>query len=181
MSANDALAIGLETAVRSGDVRNYVTLTYNNGNQVTASEIASIATYGTLAQNIDTTLKHTADATSQAAFYLALRAYPRAGFNAVSYQLGSPELSDSDRNSLINVFMGMPVNLTDLPTNMGTAFQGFVEGWSFQAGYNSLSITLYLTPISYSLDSFRWNDVASSETWNTLNPTLDWLNATVVA
>jgi len=108
LSANDALAIGLETAVRAGDVRNYVTLTYNNGNQVTASESTSIATYGTLAQNIDTTLKHSADATSQANFYLTLRAYPRANFNSVSYQLGSPELSDSDRDSLINVFMGMP-------------------------------------------------------------------------
>lgn len=181
LSANDALAIGLETAVRAGDVRNYVTLTYNNGNQVTASESTSIATYGTLAQNIDTTLKHTADATSQADFYLTLRAYPRANFNSVSYQLGSPELSDSDRDSLINVFMGMPVNLTDLPANMGTAFQGFVEGWSFQAGYNSLAISLYLTPLSYSLSAYRWNNVAPSETWNTLSPTLDWLNATIVA
>jgi len=181
LSANDALAIGLETAVRAGDVRNYVTLTYNNGATVTASDSTSIATYGALAQNIDTTLKHTADATSQANFYLTLRAYPRANFNSVSYQLGSPELSDSDRDSLINVFMGMPVNLTDLPTNMGTAFQGFVEGWAFQAGYNSLSISLYMTPIAYSLDAFRWNNVAASEKWNTLNPTLDWLNATIVA
>lgn len=181
LSANDALAIGLETAVRSGDVRNYVTLTYNNGAEVTASDSTSIATYGALAQNIDTTLKHTADANSQANFYLTLRAYPRANFNSISYQLGSPELSDSDRDSLINVFMGMPVNLTDLPINMGTAFQGFVEGWAFQAGYNSLSVSLYMTPIAYSLDAFRWNNVASSERWNTLNPTLDWLNATIVA
>jgi hypothetical protein len=181
LSANDALAIGLETAVRAGDVRNYITLTYNNGAQVTTSDATSIATYGALAQNISTSLKHSADATSQANFYLTLRAYPRANFNSISYQLGSPELSDSDRDSLINVFMGMPVNLTELPTNMGTAFQGFVEGWAFQAGYNSLTISLYMTPIAYSLDAFRWNNVAASERWNTLNPTLDWLNATIVA
>jgi hypothetical protein len=75
----------------------------------------------------------------------------------------------------------MPVNITDLPANMGLAFQGFVEGWRFSAGYNSLAVDLYVTPIAYSLDAFRWNDVPASETWNTVSPTLTWLEATVVA
>jgi hypothetical protein len=101
--------------------------------------------------------------------------------NAITYQLGSPSVGDGDRDSLIGVFMGMPVNIADLPTNMGTNFQGFVEGWQFSAGYNSLALSLYITPIAYSLDAFRWNDVPASETWNTVSPTLEWLNATVVA
>jgi hypothetical protein len=77
--------------------------------------------------------------------------------------------------------MGMPVNITDLPVNMGTNFQGFVEGWRFSAGYNSLAVDLYVTPLSYSLDAARWNDVSASETWNSLSPTLIWLNALIVA
>ena len=158
-----------------------MTITYKNGNQHTASDAASIATYGSLAQNILTTLEKGVDATSQANFYLALRAYPRANFESIRYPLGSPNVSDSDRDSLIGVFMGMPVNITDLPANMGLAFQGFVEGWRFSAGYNSLAIDLYVTPVSYSLDAFRWNDVPASERWNTISPTLQWLNATVVA
>lgn len=181
LSANEAIAAGIETATRAGDVRNQITITYKNSQQVTNSDSASIALYGSLAQNIETTLEHTADATSQAAFYLALRAYPRANMNAITYELGSPSVADDDRDDLISVFMGMPVNISDLPTNMGSNFQGFVEGWAFTAGYNSLAITLYITPVSYSLDAFRWNDVPASERWNTLSPTLDWLNATVVA
>jgi hypothetical protein len=181
LSALDAYSSGLQTSIRSGDVRNEVTITYKNGNQHTASDATSIATYGSLAQNILTTLEKGVDATNQANFYLALRAYPRANFESIRYPLGSPNVSDSDRDSLIGVFMGMPVNITDLPANMGLAFQGFVEGWRFSAGYNSLAIDLYVTPIAYSLDAFRWNDVPASERWNTLSPTLDWLEATVVA
>jgi hypothetical protein len=181
LSALDAYSSGLQISTRAGDVRNEVTITYKNGDQHTASDATSIATYGSLAQNILTTLENGVDATAQANFYLALRAYPRANFESIRYPLGSPNVSDSDRNSLIGVFMGMPVNITDLPENMGLAFQGFVEGWRFSAGYNSLAIDLYVTPVSYSLDAFRWNDVPASETWNTISPTLDWINATVVA
>lgn len=181
VSANNAFANALETATRVGDVRNSVTINYNNGGQASASDTASIALYGTLAQNIDTTLHNAADATSQANFYLTLRAYPRANFNQISFPLGNPEIDDGDRNSLLNVFMGMPVNITDLPVNMGSSFQGFVEGWQFQAGIKSLTVSLYLTPIEYSLQAFRWQNVPVAETWNTLDPTLIWLDATVVA
>jgi hypothetical protein len=181
LSALDAYSSGLQTSTRAGDVRNAITITYKNGQLVTDDDPASIALYGSLAQNIQTSLENGADATTQAAFYLALRAYPRANFESIRYPLGSPNVSDSDRDSLIGVFMGMPVNITDLPANMGLAFQGFVEGWRFSAGYNSLAIDLYVTPVSYSLDAFRWNDVPASETWNTISPTLTWLEATVVA
>lgn len=181
LSANDAFANGLQTATRAGDVRNSVTITYKNGGQVSDADEESIAIYGTLAQNITTSLENVGDATNQAAFYLTLRAFPQANFNQISFPIGSPELDDSDRDNLLNVFMGMPVNITDLPLNMGESFQGFVEGWQMQAGINSLTISLYVTPIAYSLQAFRWNDVPIGEYWNTINPTLDWLNATVVA
>ena len=181
LSANDAFASGLQTAIRAGDVRNYVTVTYKNGAQVTDSDSGSIALYGTLAQDIQTSLENSSDATAQAEFYLTLRAYPQANFNQISFPLGSPEIDDSDRDNLLSVFMGMPVNITDLPLNMGSNFQGFVEGWQFQAGVNSLTVSLYVTPVAYSLQAFRWNDVPVVETWNTIEPTLDWLNATVVA
>lgn len=181
LSAADALSSGLQTAVRSGDVRNSISITYKNGQEVSASDSASIALYGSLAQNISTSLERTVDANSQAAFYLALRAYPRANFNSINFQLGNSNITDGDRDALIKVFMGMPVNISDLPLNMGLNYQGFVEGWAFSAGYNSLDVALYVTPIAYSLDAFRWNDVPASERWNTVSPTLNWLNATVVA
>jgi len=181
LSANDAYADGLQTATRVGDVRNSVTITYKNGAQVSATDADSISLYGALAQNITTSLENAADATSQANFYLTLRAYPRANFNQISFPLGNPEIDNTDRDALLNVFMGMPVNIANLPTNMGSSFQGFVEGWQFQAGVKSLILSLYVTPISYSLQAFRWQSVPVAEHWNTIEPTLTWLEATVVA
>jgi hypothetical protein len=181
LSANNAFASGLQLATRSGDVRNSITIQYKNGQQVSDFEQASIDVYGTLAQSIQTTLELEADAESQAAFYLGLRAYPRANFNQISFPIGSPELDDSDRDNLLNVFMGMPVTINDLPNNMGTKFQGFVEGWQIQAGINSLTLSMYLTPTEFSLQAMKWNDVSGSETWNTLSNTLIWDDAFIVA
>jgi hypothetical protein len=181
LSANDAYSSGLQTSIRSGDVRNIVTITYKNAQQETQQEDESISLYGALAQNITTTLENSADAIDQADFYLALRAFPRAKFESIRFPLGSPNVTDSDRDALIGVFMGMPVNILDLPSNMGLNFQGFVEGWRFSAGYNSLSIDLYVTPLSYSLNAIRWNDVSASFNWNGVNASLEWINATTIA
>ena len=180
LSANDAFASGLQLATRSGDVRNSITIQYKNSQRVSASDQDSIDVYGTLAQEIQTTLEHTADATSQAAFYLGLRAYPRANFNQISFPIGSPEIDDSDRDNMLNVFMGMPVTINDLPNNMGTRFQGFVEGWQIQAGINSLTLSMYLTPTEFSLQAMKWNDVSGAETWDTLSNTLIWDDAFIV-
>ena len=152
-----------------------------NNNEVTDDDPASISLYGLMAQNITTSIEHAADAASQAAFYLSLRAYPQALLESITYQLQNPNIDSADRDSLLGVFMGMPINLDGLPSNMGLNYQGFVEGWSWQASFNGLAIQLLLSPIAYSLDAFRWNSVPASETWNTISPTLTWLEATVVA
>lgn len=181
LDAQQAQGQGITVATRGGDVRNSITITYKNGQQVTQEEAASIQLYGLLAQNVSTTLENGADATSQAAFYLDLRAYPQGILESITYQLGNDLIDNADRDALIKVFMGMPVNLTGLPINMGSNYQGFVEGWSWQASYNGLAIKLFLTPVAYSLQAFRWNSVPVGESWNTISPTLTWLNATVVA
>lgn len=181
LDAGQAQAAGITVSARGGDVRNSITITYKNGQEASAEDLDSIGLYGLLAQNISTTLENGADATSQANFYLDLRAYPQAILESISYQLGNSQIDDTDRDALLNVFMGMPVNLEGLPINMGSSFQGFVEGWSWSASYNDLSVRLLLTPVAYSLNAFRWNSVPVSETWNTISPTLIWLDATVVA
>jgi hypothetical protein len=122
------------------------------------------------------------DAQTQADFYLSLRAYPQDQFRSITFPLTSPEIDDSDRDNLLNVFMGQPLDVTDLPTNMVDGrFQGFVEGWTFSAGYNRLDLTLILSPVAFSLQAMKWIDVPVPETWNTISPTLQWLDATIVA
>jgi hypothetical protein len=184
LTANHALASGLSIQQRAGDVRNSITIKYNatSSAEESASDAASIALFGQLAQIITTTLEKKVDAEDQADFYLSLRAYPRFNFNNITFELTNPEIDDSDRDALIGVFMGMPVNIANLPLNMNSGdFLGFVEGWTFSARYNQVSISMIVSPISYSLQAMRWNDVPVVEAWNTVNPTLDWINATIVA
>jgi hypothetical protein len=184
LSANDALGAGFRTVTRSGDIRNKVTIRYkkDQNQSYTDQDIESMALYGELGQVISTTLDQAIDAESQAEFYLALRAYPQAVFDSITYQLVSPELSNTDRDALIKVFIGLPLNIVDLPPNISNGeFQGFVEGWTFSAGYNTLELTLTISPLAFSLRAFRWAAVPSVETWNTINSTLDWLDATIVA
>jgi hypothetical protein len=184
LTANHALGQGITIKTRAGDVRNNVTIKYNTNStsEVNDTDPTSIAIYGDLAQIITTTIKHKADAEDQAAFYLSLRAYPQPIFDSITYALTNPELDNADRDALINVFMGQPIAVNDLPVNMSSGvFQGFVEGWTFRASYNQLDITLLMSPLAYSLNSMRWNDVPITEAWNTVSPTLDWANATIVS
>lgn len=181
VSANDALAAGICIIKRLGDLRNYVTIEWRSGT-ATASSAQSISQYGPQAQVITTTLHNGTDATSQANFYLGIRAFPQDQFNSITFSLGNSEIDDADRDALLNVFMGLPLNITDLPNNMiNGGFQGFVEGWSWRAGYNRLDLTLTLSPTAFSLQSMKWEDVSGAETWNTLSPTLEWIDATIVA
>jgi hypothetical protein len=184
LTANHALGQGITIKTRAGDVRNDITIKYgtNSTSEVSDSDAASIATYGDLAQIITTTIKHQADAEDQAAFYLALRAYPQPIFDSITYALTNPELDNGDRDALINIFMGQPIALNDLPPNMSSGvFQGFVEGWTFRASYNQLDITILMSPLAYSLQAMQWEDVPINEMWNTVSPTLDWANATIVS
>ena len=182
VTGNHALSQGVATSRKLGDIRNFVTITYNNNAQHSASDAASIALYGTQAQNILTSLHNGSDATAQANFYLSLRAYPQSLFKSITFELTNPEIDDSDRDDLLNVFMGLPLDITQLPSNMeGGRFQGFVEGWTFNAGFNKLSVTLNLSPLAFSLQAMKWIDVPVTEAWNTISPTLTWTNATIVA
>ena len=185
LSAAQALSNGITIQTRAGDVRNSVTLKYgaNSNNETTPFEDAdSIAIYGRLAQIVTTTLKNHADADAQAAFYLTLRAYPLPMFNQITYELTNPEIDNTDRDSLINIFMGLPLRISDLPLNMSAGtYLGFVEGWTFRAAYNSVSVTALLSPLAFSLQAMKWQEVSVLEKWNTISGTLEWQDATIVA
>jgi hypothetical protein len=182
LTANQARGAGLRVETRAGDVRNNVTIQYgaSSSASVNANDADSIREYGTLSQIIQTTLHDSADATSQANRYLNLRKIPQAAFSDITFDLTNPELDNSDRDNLIGIFMGEAVAINDLPVNMGTIFQGFVEGWSFQASYNQLSITLSISPVAYSLQSLQWYEISPAFAWSGVSPTLDWARATII-
>lgn len=181
VTGNHALSSGIKTVRRLGDLRNKVTIQWRSGDR-TALDQTSIDQYGSQAAIIATTLHNSTDATLQANFYLGIRAWPQDVFDSITFSLGNPEIDDSDRDALLNVFMGLPLDITDLPSNMVNGrFQGFVEGWTFRAGYNRLDLTLNVSPTAFSLQSMQWDDVSVAETWNTLSNTLNWNQAIIVA
>jgi hypothetical protein len=184
VSAAQALANSLSVQTRAGDIRNEIVIKYgtNSSSQVTDQDAVSIGEYGRLAQIITTTIKHQNDAEDQAAFYLTLRAYPQANFNEITFELTNSEIDDTDRDALINIFMGLPLRITELPLNMASGtYLGFVEGWTWRASYNSVSVTALLSPLAFSLQAMQWQDVAIAEQWNTISGSLNWADALVVA
>jgi hypothetical protein len=182
LTANQARAAGLRTETRAGDVRNNLTIKYGatSSAEKSASDATSITNYGQLSQIITTTLHNATDAEDQADFYLALRKDPQANFSAITFDLTNPELDNADRDDLIGTFMGQPVAINDLPSNMGAIFQGFVEGWSFQASYNQVSVTLNVSPTAYSLQALQWDEISNTFTWSGVSPALDWARATII-
>lgn len=184
VTANHALASGLSIETRAGDVRNSVTVKYGatSSSEKSAEDAASISIYGRLSQIIQTTLHNAADAENQADFYLALRAYPLAMMQSITFELTNPELDDVDRDALIKIFMGLPLRITDLPLNMNAGqYAGFVEGWTFTAAYNQVQVTALLSPLAFSIQAMKWETVLPAEQWNTVSGTLEWQDATIVA
>ena len=180
LSANDATWQGIRTVTRSGDIRNKVAINYGNafGSQKTSTDTTSITNYGLQAETINSYIHDATDAQTIADRYIDLRAYPNAKFDAITFPIGSPELGDSDRDALLNIFMGMPVRITNLPQNIVAGqFEGFIEGWTFRSTVNGLSLTFNASPTPYSLVTVKWDQVSASEAWNTLSSTLTWETA----
>jgi hypothetical protein len=184
LDANHALGQGLSTITRSGDIRNDIYINYGNnfGSQKTATSATSIATYGYKAESIQSVLHSAVDAQAVADRYIAQRAFPQPVFQSITFPLTNPEIDNSDRDNLLGVFMGQPLNITNLPDQIsGGEFEGYVEGWRWSTRFNELFLTINLSPVAFSQTSMRWNTMPQAETWQTIDPTLTWEYATIVA
>jgi hypothetical protein len=180
LDANHANGLGLAATTRAGDLRNYFNIIYNNnGNQsYVAEDLTSQSIYGTYGESFTSRIKHTSDAEALADRYIELRANPSAKFQSITFTLGNPEIDDADRDALINIFLGQPVWIQNLPPNISLgSFQGYIEGWTFRASLNNLSLTFNASPVNFSQVAVKWEQVNAAETWNTLNTSLTWLDA----
>ena len=184
LDANHALGSGLSTITRSGDIRNDIIINYgsNFSQEKTASSASSIALYGYKGESINSTIHSAVDAQAVADRYIAQRAFPQPVFQSITFPLTNPEIDNSDRDNLLGVFMGQPLNITNLPSQIsGGEFEGYVEGWRWSTRFNELFLTINLSPVAFSQVAMRWNTVPIGEAWNTLSNTLTWEYATIVA
>jgi hypothetical protein len=184
LDARHALGQGLSTIMRSADVRNDIYINYGNNynSQVTATDAASIALYGYKAESINSRVQGAVDAQSIADRYIDQRAYPIPAFQSITFPITNPEIDNADRDDLLAVFMGMPVHIQNLPTQIsGGDFEGYVEGWSWSTRFNELFLTINVSPVAFSQVAMRWNTTPITEAWNTIDPSLTWEYATIVA
>jgi hypothetical protein len=181
ISANTAIGSGLATKTQIGDVRNSVAINYGNnfGSQKTASDTTSIGTYGYKAETINSVIHDATDAQDVADRYISLRAYPKPNFDSITFPITNPELDDADRDALLGIFIGQPIMITDLPSQIATGgiFEGYVEGWNWSTSFNQLFLTINLSPIEFSAVFQDWDEVNASEAWNTLSGTITWQTA----
>lgn len=180
LDASHAIASGIGVIQRQGDLANKIIMDYGNNfnSSYTAQDTISQSTFGLFAEQFDSYLKNAADVEDVADRLIQLRAYPRDTFQSITFPLQSPEIDNADRDALLNIFMGQPVRITNLPLNiLGGEFTGFVEGWTFNASVSGLSITFLATPTEFSAFAQQWAQVNAAESWNSVLNTLEWQDA----
>jgi len=181
ISANTAFGAGLKILTRGADVRNDIILNYGNnfGSQVSTIDLESIEIFGYRGETINTVLHDATDAQEVADRYIALRSFPRALFDSITFPLTNSAIDDADRDALLGIFIGQPMRITDLPVQIAPTgqFEGYVEGWRWSTRFNELFLTINLSPIEFSTVAVRWEAVSALEAWNTLSGTLTWEDA----
>jgi hypothetical protein len=180
LDASHAIASGIGVIQRQGDLANKIIMDYGNNfnSSYTAQDTTSQSTFGLFAEQFNSYLKNAADVEDVANRLIQLRAYPRDTFQSITFPLQSPEIDNADRDALLNIFMGQPVRITNLPLNiLGGEFTGFVEGWTFSASVSGLSITFLATPTEFSAFAQQWAQVNAAESWNSVLNTLEWQDA----
>ena len=180
LDASHAIASGIGVIQRQGDLANKIIMDYGNNfnSSYTAQDTTSQASFGLFAEQFNSYLKNAADVEDVADRLIQLRAYPRDTFQSITFPLQSPEIDNADRDALLNIFMGQPVRITNLPLNiLGGEFTGFVEGWTFSASVSGLSITFLATPTEFSAFAQQWAQVNAAESWNSVLNTLEWQDA----
>ena len=172
----------ITSTTQTARIRNSLIYRYSTGygSTYSTSDSDSIASYGLFERSFDSNIKNLADITDIASRELNLRKNPRGSLGAITFRLDNPDLPSAMLDSLIGVFFGQPVLITNLPTNLlGGQFDGFVENVALRATPSFTEITLYISATDFSLSTTQWETVLpASLIWTGVNATLTWTNAT---
>jgi hypothetical protein len=177
-----ATPTSISSTTQTARLRNSLIYRYATGygSTYSISDADSIASYGLFERSFDSNIKNLADITDIASRELKLRANPRASLGAITFRLDNPDIPTAMLDSLIGVFFGQPMLITNLPSNLlDGQFDGFVENVALRATPSFVEITLYISATDFSLSTTQWETVIpASLDWNGVNAILTWTNAT---
>jgi hypothetical protein len=163
-------------------IRNSLIYRYATGYASTysISDPDSIASYGLFERSFESNIKNLVDITDIANRELNLRRVPKGSLGAITFRLDNPDMPSAMLDSLIGIYFGEPVLISNLPSNLlGGTFDGFVENIALRATPSFTEITLYITATEFSLSTTQWGTIIpASLDWTGVNGTLIWNNAT---
>jgi hypothetical protein len=181
LDANYATPSSVKSILQIGKIRNSEIVRYGNdyGSTYSATDDASITTYGRYQKSYDSNIRYLADVEDIVERDLALRSTPRTQLDQITFRLDNPTMPSAQLDDLINLFFGEPVVITNLPFNMFEGyFSGFVEGISLAATPTYVDATIYVSPTDFSLIAPTWATVIPTNTlWSGVNATLVWSKA----
>ena len=179
ISKNFILADGINVTTSRNDIINDVRVIYGAAQDVMqVEELDSISQYGRVTQSIETFLKNSGDADTLADRLVLLNAYPSPVIQGIQIQIDAPTMNSTLLNSLVGVFFGMPVSVTDFPALLyPNQFFGYVEGWSWDIDRFTARLTLNVSDFTFSAVPVAWQDVYAGEIWDTIDPSLQWQDA----
>jgi hypothetical protein len=172
----------IKSTTQIGRIRNSLIYRYSTGygSTYSVSDTDSIASYGLFERSFESNIKNLADITDIGTRELNLRKTPRGSLGAITFRLDNPDMPSAMLDSLIGVFFGQPVLITNLPSNLlDGQFDGFVENIALKATPTYVDITLYVSATDFSLSTTQWETVIpASLAWTGVNAILTWTNAT---
>jgi hypothetical protein len=181
LNGSYATPSSISSTTQIARIRNSLIYRYATGYASTysTSDADSIASYGLFERSFDSNIKSLTDITDIATRELNLRRVPKGSLGAITFRLDNPDMPSAMLDSLIGVYFGQPMLISNLPSNLlGGTFEGFVENVALRATPTFVDITLYISATEFSLSTTQWDTVfPSTITWATTNAILTWNNA----
>ena len=172
----------ITSTTQTARIRNSLIYRYATGYASTysTSDPDSIASYGLFERSFDSNIKELVDITDIATRELNLRRVPKGSLGQITFRLDNPDIGNAMLDSLIGIYFGQPVLISNLPSNLlGGTFDGFVENVALRATPTFVDITLYISATEFSLSTTQWDTIIpASLDWTGVNGTLIWNNAT---
>jgi hypothetical protein len=179
ISKNFILSDGIGVSTSRNNIVNDAIVTYGDPeSSVQTIDPDSIELYGRIAANTTTFLKNQTDAETFADRQILLNSSPEPVIEGIGIQIDAPTMNSTLLNGLVGIFFGLPVSITNFPSGLyPNQFFGYVEGWTWTINRFEARLDINVSDVKFSAIPVAWQDVYAGETWATIDPSLQWLNA----